>query len=45
MPTEDGVREADGSATGSLLCCVPGELAYYVGEAGEQGLLLRRRAS
>jgi hypothetical protein len=42
MPIEDAVREAEASGLGSLLCCVPGRLAYYVGEAGEQRLLLRR---
>jgi hypothetical protein len=44
MPIEDAVREAEGSGMGSLLCCVPGKLAYYVGESGEQRLLLRRNA-
>ena len=44
MALDDAIRQADGSGFGSLLCCVPGRLAYYVGEAGEQRLLLRRNA-
>jgi hypothetical protein len=44
MPIEDAVGEAEASGMGSLLCCVPGQLAYYVGESGEQRLLLRRNA-
>jgi hypothetical protein len=44
MLIEDAVREAEGSGLGSLLCCVAGQLAYYVGESGEQRLLLRRNA-
>jgi hypothetical protein len=44
MPIEDAVREAAASGSGSLLCCVPGRLAYYVGESGDQRLLLRRNA-
>jgi hypothetical protein len=44
MPIEDAVREAEGSGLGSLLCCIPSQLAYYVGESGEQRLLLRRNA-
>jgi hypothetical protein len=44
MPIDDAVREAEASGSGSLLCCVPGRLAYYVGESGEQRLLLRRNA-
>src|SRR4051812_29884436 len=35
MPIEDAVREAEASGSGSLLCCVPGQLGYYVGESGE----------
>lgn len=44
MPIEIAVREAEASGMGSLLCCVPGHLAYYLGESGEQRLLLRRDA-
>jgi hypothetical protein len=44
MSIEDAIRQAEGSGMGSLLCCVPGQLAYYVGESGEQRLLLRRNA-
>src|SRR4051794_27911303 len=31
MVLEDAVGEAESSGLGSLLCCVPGQLAYYVG--------------
>jgi hypothetical protein len=44
MRIEDAVREAEASGMGTLLCCVPGRLAYYLGESGEQRLLLRRDA-
>jgi hypothetical protein len=44
MRIEDAVREAEASGMGTLLCCVPGQLAYYLGESGEQRLLLRRDA-
>ena len=43
MPLEDALREAEASRCGSLLCCVAGRLAFYIGEDGEQRLLLRRR--
>jgi hypothetical protein len=35
----------DGAWSGTLLCCIPGRLAYYMGEGGEQRILLRRDAS
>jgi hypothetical protein len=38
---DDAVRQSEASGAGSLLCCVPGRLAYYIGESGEQRLLLR----
>ena len=44
MPLDDAVAGADESGLGTLLCCVPGRLAYYVGERGEQRLLLMREA-
>ena len=44
MPIDDAVRQAEASGMGTLLCCVPGRLAYYVGEFGEHRLLLRRNA-
>lgn len=39
---EEALGEADRSGCGTLLCCLPGELAFYIGESGEQRLLLRR---
>ena len=44
MLIEDAVRDAEASGLGSLLCCVPGRLAYYIGESGGQRFLLRRNA-
>jgi len=42
MPIEEAVAETDSADSGSLLCCVPGRLAFYIGESGEQRLLLWR---
>ena len=39
---EDAVREIEDSGMGSMLSCIAGKLAHYVGESGEQRLLLRR---
>jgi hypothetical protein len=44
MSIEEAIREAEASGFGSLLCWVPGQMAYYVGESGEQRRLLRRNA-
>lgn len=38
----EAVDAADRFGCGTLLCCLPGELAFYIGESGEQRLLLRR---
>ena len=42
MLLEDAVREAEQGIWGTLLGCIPGRLAFYFGEAGEQHVLLER---
>ena len=42
MLIEDAIANAEASGSGTLLSCIPGQLACYLGESGEQRLLLRR---
>ena len=39
-PLADAVRDA---SEGTLVCCVPGKLAYYEGEAPKNRFILHRR--
>ena len=42
MPLEEAIESSELSMQGTLVGCIPGRLAYYYGEAGEQRLLLKR---
>lgn len=42
MALQEAVEESETHMEGTLIGCIPGRLAYYYGEAGEQRLLLER---
>jgi hypothetical protein len=42
MALREAIDETESHMWGALIGCVPGRLAYYYGEAGEQRLLLER---
>jgi hypothetical protein len=42
MALQEAIDETESHMWGTLIGCVPGRLAYYYGEAGEQRLLLER---
>ena|SRR5271166_739710 len=39
----DAVAETELNGWGTLISCLPGQLAYYYGEAGESRMLLQRK--
>jgi hypothetical protein len=45
MPLAEAIGAAEFAAFGTILCCIPGRLAYYVDEAGSGRRLLLERAS
>jgi len=42
MGLQEAIDETEANMWGALIGCVPGRLAYYYGEAGEQRLVLER---
>jgi len=44
-PIEDVIREVFASVEGTIVCCVPGMLAYYEGEAPNNRFILHRQRS
>lgn len=40
MPLIEAIHESEANMFGTLIGCIPGRLAYYYGECGEQRLLL-----
>ena len=42
LPLDEVVLHAVGFDIGTLICCLPGTLACFLGEAGEPRLILRR---
>ena len=42
-PLSDVIREVFAFVEGTLVCCVPGELAYYEGEAPKNRFILHPR--
>ncbi len=42
MTLQDAIDQIEANMWGTLVGCLPGRLAYYYGEAGEQRLLLER---
>jgi hypothetical protein len=44
MPLAKAVSEAQQHGWGTLVCCVPGRLAYYYDECGERRMLLERKS-
>ena len=42
MALQDAIAETEARMLGTLIGCLPGRLAYYYGESGEQRLLLER---
>jgi hypothetical protein len=45
MPLAEAIGTAEFAGFGTILCCIPGRLAYYVDEAGEKRRLLLERGS
>jgi hypothetical protein len=45
LPISQAVMEVEQHGWGTLVCCLPGRLAYFYGENGEQRLLLQRSVS
>jgi len=44
MPLEDAVDRAEFIGWGTILCCIPGRLGYYLDEAGSKRRLLLTRS-
>ncbi|MHC4563719.1 MAG: hypothetical protein ACYS8X_13240 [Planctomycetota bacterium] len=42
MPLGEALDEIELEMQGTLVDCIPGRLAYYYGESGEQRVLLER---
>lgn len=42
MPVAEAVSAAEAHGWGTLVCCLPGRLAYFYGERGERRLILHR---
>lgn len=42
MPLQEAIDATEASTSGTLVGCIPGRLAYYYGEDGEQRVLLER---
>jgi hypothetical protein len=40
MPLDDALNEAETIGWGTIICCLPGRLAYYLDEAGSKRRLL-----
>jgi hypothetical protein len=45
MPLAEALEAAERGGWGTIIGCIPGRLAYYYGEMGEQRLILERRNS
>jgi hypothetical protein len=43
LPLNEAIYATELEGEGTLICCIPGRLAYYYGESGEQRLLLERK--
>jgi hypothetical protein len=43
LPLDQAVREAERGGWGTIVSCVPGQLAYYYDERGERRMLLERK--
>jgi hypothetical protein len=44
MPLEEAIAETIRGGFASILCCIPGELALFIGEAGTGAYLLLQRS-
>lgn len=42
LPLSQAILDAELGGWGTLISCLPGRLAYYYGECGEQRMLLKR---
>ena len=42
MPLQSAIEQTEAAVWGTLIGCIPGQLAYYYGEVGEQRLVLER---
>jgi hypothetical protein len=42
LPLEEAIEEATMGGWGTIICCIPGRLAYYYDECGERRMLLER---
>jgi hypothetical protein len=42
LPLDDAINQMMHCGFGTVICCIPGELAFYYGELGETCLLLHR---
>ena len=43
LPLEEAIDEAEDGGWGTIISCIPGQLAYYRGEEGEGRALLKRK--
>ena len=45
MPLTDAIDAVESDGSGSIIGCIPGRLAYWVGEVGRCRVVLERRAT
>ena len=45
LPLAEAVAQAEFGGWGTLLSCIPGQLAYYYDECGQRRMLLKRAAT
>ena len=43
MPLLDAMNETEATGWGTIISCVPGQLAYYYDEEGERRAILERK--
>lgn len=43
LPLQEAVSEAESGGWGTIISCIPGQLAYYYGEEGESRAILKRK--
>jgi hypothetical protein len=44
MPLPEAIDQAEFNGWGTIICCIPGQLAYYIDEAGSKRRLLLSRS-
>lgn len=43
LPLEEAICETESGGWGTIISCIPGQLAYYYGEEGETRAILKRK--